>query len=429
MPSQHLELSAIANLFTPSIAQLSAPSGSLIWLIWFGYGLVFLIALLILFFVLFEWQYLSRQGNLLEVSNINWQIDEYKPKFYQLRGEYAATNYTKNLDVFLIEARAEVTLMSKDNLAEVKQDVVIRSRHEGVESRNDGYWEAYIVKAGYTTAFDILINLEGRNLRTLDCAWVRLHYVIYGPEGRLQRVDHSFVPLKFPDANEPERWHPTQSADVMAVRTHLLSPLDTPVEVIRRYVLDHAQPGDIVTIGETPLAIMQNRLRHPSDVRPGALAKRLCYYFLPTSSLATACGLQVLVDEVGAWRVAFAFVLGAIARILLRIRGGFYMLAGKQAKLIDDVTGTLPPYDQFIVMGPDDPQAIVNEILEETGLEAAIVDVNDLRAVAILAATPGVSQELLNQALLHNPAGNAAEQTPVVLIRPNYDYGSGELNE
>ncbi|HAO09696.1 MAG TPA: F420-0:Gamma-glutamyl ligase, partial [Planktothrix sp. UBA8407] len=49
---------------------------------------------------------------------------------------------------------------------------------------------------------------------------------------------------------------------------------------------------------------------------------------------------------------------------------------------------------------------------------AAIVDVNDLKAVKILAATSGLSTALIEQALRSNPAGNADEQTPLVLIRP-----------
>lgn len=85
---------------------------------------------------------------------------------------------------------------------------------------------------------------------------------------------------------------------------------------------------------------------------------------------------------------------------------------------MDDVTGTLPPYDQFIVLGPDNPQAVVDEIKRETGLACAIVDVNDLRRVKVLAATAGVSETFLNDALRSNPAGNADEQTPVVLLRP-----------
>jgi hypothetical protein len=83
------------------------------------------------------------------------------------------------------------------------------------------------------------------------------------------------------------------------------------------------------------------------------------------------------------------------------------------------VTGTLPPYDQFIVLGPEQPQKVVEDIKAQTGLEVAIVDVNDLKRVKVLAATAGVSESLLNAVLIDNPAGNAAEQTPIVLIRPH----------
>jgi hypothetical protein len=47
----------------------------------------------------------------------------------------------------------------------------------------------------------------------------------------------------------------------------------------------------------------------------------------------------------------------------------------------------------------------------------AIVDANDLGEVSVLATSPGVEEELVEQALRKNPAGNAAEQTPIVLIR------------
>ena len=201
------------------------------------------------------------------------------------------------------------------------------------------------------------------------------------------------------------------------MKTHLLTHLDDPVEIVKRYIFPHSQKGDVVTIGETPIAIMQGRWHHPTDIKPGFVAKRLCYFFMPTSSLATACGMQTLVNIVGPARVVFAFVVGAIAKVFGK-PGVFYQLAGEQARLIDDVTGTLPPYDQFIVLGPENPQKVVDRIKQETGLSAAIVDVNDLKAVKILAATPDLSAALLEQALRTNPAGNADEQTPLVLIRP-----------
>ena len=97
----------------------------------------------------------------------------------------------------------------------------------------------------------------------------------------------------------------------------------------------------------------------------------------------------------------------------------FYRLAGEQANLVDDVTGTIPPYDQFIVLGPQNPKAVCNRIQAETGLSVAIVDVNDLRRVKVLASTDDVSHAFLQTVLISNPAGNADEQTPVVLIRPS----------
>ena len=35
------------------------------------------------------------------------------------------------------------------------------------------------------------------------------------------------------------------------------------------------------------------------------------------------------------------------------VKGMFYRLAGEQARLIDDITGTTPPYDKSIVLGPN----------------------------------------------------------------------------
>ncbi|CAI6012125.1 unnamed protein product, partial [Closterium sp. NIES-65] len=146
---------------------------------------------------------------------------------------------------------------------------------------------------------------------------------------------------------------------VLAVPTHLLCHLDDPLHraaTVRRaaihYAAPYLQPGDVVTLGETPLAIMQGRFRHPDSLCAGPVARWACRRFLPTSSLATACGMQALIDVVGVVRVIVAVLLAALARLLLGKRGVFYQLAGEQARLIDDVTGTLPPYDQFITLGP-----------------------------------------------------------------------------
>ena len=97
----------------------------------------------------------------------------------------------------------------------------------------------------------------------------------------------------------------------------------------------------------------------------------------------------------------------------------FYRLAGRQARLIDDITGTTPPYDQVIVLGPIHSQLYCDRLSIELGVSVAVVDVNDLGKVKILAASKNTNEPLVKAALLSNPAGNADEQTPIVIVRPS----------
>jgi hypothetical protein len=382
-----------------------------------GVVLGILVLLIALGGLVVEQQYRNRPGNDLEATAGVWDIKTQHPDHYVLVGNLELINHTRRFEIMVPELTAEAQLLSKGSLAGVTHQVQVTSCHPDAEARPDGYWFGYIVKRKPTN-FQVTVDITGENLADLQSAWVKVHFMTYGPGGRIPKTRHIIVPLRFPSPDAVQRWRPTPTADVLPVRTHILTHLDTPVEVVKRYVLPHSQPGDIITIGETPVALMQERFRHPSEIKPGWVASRICYYFLPTSSLATACGLQALVDVVGAWRVLGAFLVGAIAKKLLNKPGVFYQLAGEQARLIDDVTGTLPPYDQFIVLGPDNPQQVVDQIQKETGLAAAVVDVNDLKAVKILAATADVPPGFLEQALISNPAGNADEQTPLVLIRP-----------
>ena len=385
-----------------------------------GLGLVTTTALILLGLgtLALEIQYRLRPGNQLELTQGEWNLDLSDSTHYVLRGELEFRNLTRNLEIMLPEVTAQLTLLSKASLDGIKHNIKVIPAHLDAPAREDNYWFGYIVKVKKTTRIKVLVEIEGQDLSALQSAWVKVDYITYGPEGRIPKTRHVVLPLKYPDPTlAPKKRIIEGIAEVYPIRTHLLTHIDHPVEVIKKYVLPHAQPGDIVTLGETPVALMQGRFYHPTQIKPGWVAKRVCYFFMPTSSLATACGMQTLVDLVGPARVLFAIVVGTLAKLLGK-PGVFYQLAGEQARLIDDVTGTLPPYDQFIVLGPDDPQNVVNTIQQETGLGAAIVDVNDLKAVKILSATPGLSTALLKHALRSNPAGNADEQTPLVLIRP-----------
>ena len=332
-------------------------------------------------------------------------------------------NPHQRMEVMVPEIELRPTLLGRGDLAGVTVSSRIEALHPDEESRPDGYWAAYIVKGRKSTSARIQISLSGAPGQSLDqlldTLWLEILWVNYGPFGRLHRRDGVLVPLQMPAplAAVDAHWRDGDRCRVLPVGTHLLGVLDDPEAVLRRYAGELIQPGDVLTIGETPLAVMQGRYHHPATVQPSALARLLCRGFHPTSSLATACGLQSLIDVVGPAQVLGAWLIG-LALKLVGSKGWFYRLAGDQARLIDDITGTTPPYDQTIVLGPQQPTAFCAAMARSLGVAVAVVDVNDLGRVKVLASSPGCDEALLERALRPNPAGNANERTPLVLVRP-----------
>ncbi|MBM3464253.1 MAG: hypothetical protein FJX76_19325 [Armatimonadetes bacterium] len=199
------------------------------------------------------------------------------------------------------------------------------------------------------------------------------------------------------------------------VRTHLLTPQDRFVEVLEKYVAPHAKPGDVVAVAESALAIMQNRLHHVEDIQPRFLAQKLCRLLDPDSSLSTPYGLEMAFQVCGAPRILAAFVAGVAGKVMGR-SGDFYRVAGPDVACIDDASGTLPPFDKYVVLGPVDCQNVVNDVKKRLGLEAAVVDANDLKKCYVVAVSDPSLEKFVVDALIDNPQGNAGEQTPIVII-------------
>jgi len=126
-------------------------------------------------------------------------------------------------------------------------------------------------------------------------------------------------------------------------------------DILKSYIPKNYLPTDILTIGESPLAIMQGKYIDYRSVNVDPISRLLCKGFHPTSSLATACGMQTLINISSPTRVIASWLIGGIFKFF-GIKGIFYRLAGEQARLIDDITGTTPPYDKSIVLGPIDTQ-------------------------------------------------------------------------
>ena len=385
-------------------------------------GLLLILLLLGLAIAWIEARHRLRPASPLAIRQSDWSVTPSGDTLV-MEGWLEISNPHTRMEVMVPELEVRPTPIGSADLRDIVTSTRITPQHPDEDTRADGYWPAYIVKGRKSTRVHVAITLTGDApadvAARVDTVWVDVHWVNYGPFGRLQRREGVVVPLRRPDVTTAGEaaFRSGEGCSVLPLKTHLLGPLDDTIEVLRHYAGDLLQQGDILTIGETPVAVIQGRYTHPAMISPGWLARLLCRVFHPTSSLATACGLQTLIDQVGPTRVLLAWLVGSLLKPLGQ-RGWFYRLAGDQARLIDDITGTTPPYDQTIVLGPKDPERLCDEAAAALGVSVAIVDVNDLGRVKVLASSRGCDESLLHRALKPNPAGNANERTPLVLVRP-----------
>ena len=363
-----------------------------------------------------------RPSSPLQMKPSDWTVKEHS-KGFVLEGWLTIHNPHQRMEVMVPEIAVEPKLIGSQDLTGIVVETKVTPHHPDEPSRADGYWAAYIVKGRKSTQAQVCISVLDPNrvdtLQRVDSVWVDIQWVNYGPFGRLQRRQGMVVPTQRPEPlqGNDAAFRPGEGCAVLPIKTHLLGPLDDTIDVLTHYSAGVLQPGDVLTIGETPVAVIQGRYAHPATVQPSWISRLLCRAFHPTSSLATACGLQTLIDQVGPTRVILAWTVGFVLKLVGQT-GWFYRLAGDQARLIDDITGTTPPYDQTIVLGPQSPEKVCNAAAETLGVSVAIVDVNDLGRVKVLASSRGCDEALLHRALKPNPAGNANERTPLVLVRP-----------
>jgi hypothetical protein len=199
------------------------------------------------------------------------------------------------------------------------------------------------------------------------------------------------------------------------VRTRLVRGGDDLAAVVRDAVRGIARPQDVVAVSETAVAIAQNRTIAAETIRPSRLAYVLSRRAGALATINQPESLQLVIDDVGAWRVAFAAAAHVAGRLAGR-RGVFYRVLGEAIAAIDGYTGTLPPFERTIVLGPEDPAGAACAIAVATGSHAVVVDANDLGVAKVLGASAGVDAGRVAAALRGNPHGNGDEQTPIVVL-------------
>ncbi len=212
----------------------------------------------------------------------------------------------------------------------------------------------------------------------------------------------------------------------LPIKTSVVGRDDDLAEVCREYVAAHVKPGDTVAMAENAVSAAQGRSYQIDDIHPTWLARKLGAAVTKTPhgiGLGTPQTMQLAIDQVGAPRIVLAAAAGAAGR-LVRKRGVFYLVAGREVEAIDGPAyNRLPPHNTAASLGPADPDGVAASLsaaLSEAAggtVHAAVIDASDL-AVTVLGASAGADRELVGYLMRDNPLGQGTEQTPVCVLRP-----------
>ena len=216
-----------------------------------------------------------------------------------------------------------------------------------------------------------------------------------------------------------------EKVEILPVPTRILTDRDDIVDCVEKYTRGKIGKDDVISVAESVVAITQGRIVRPEDLEISCLAQFCCRFIPDYGSLASPHGMQSLMNVEGKWRVAAALFAGFLGKIVGK-SGLFYKWGGEQTALIDDVTGTMPPFDKHIVYGPRDPEDVVARLKERLGCFGAVIaDVNDLKRSRIVGVTDGTKGDLVAKLLIDNPFGNASQKTPICIIKNFRQYQEG----
>lgn len=205
------------------------------------------------------------------------------------------------------------------------------------------------------------------------------------------------------------------------IKTHVVMREDKLSEVVEKYAKPCLEEGDILFITEKIVGITQGRAIKLSEIKPGSLARLLSSFVTKTPAgigLGMPETMEMALKECGVPRILFATLASALTKPFGK-KGVFYQVAGYRASSIDGPTpNTLPPYNQYVVLGPDRPNEVAREVSELLGgYKVVVVDVNDLSGNVLGASHGDLDKDKIVKILKDNPLGQDHEQTPLGIIR------------
>ncbi|MCP2636865.1 coenzyme F420-0:L-glutamate ligase [Microbacterium sp. HD4P20] len=206
------------------------------------------------------------------------------------------------------------------------------------------------------------------------------------------------------------------------IRTRVVMPGDDLDAFVREYAEEIVRPDDLLFVTEKIVAITQGRSYLVDDIEPRRLALFLSKYVTRTPygiGLGMPETMEMALRECGTIRILFAAAVSAVTKAFGR-KGDFYRIAGDKARAIDGPTsGTIPPYNKAVVLGPERPREVARHLKSLLGgvPEVAVVDINDLGGNILGSTLDKAGEKRLVAILKDNPLGQGHESTPLGVVR------------
>ena len=206
------------------------------------------------------------------------------------------------------------------------------------------------------------------------------------------------------------------------IRTRVVMPGDDLDAFVREYAADVVREGDLLFVTEKIVAITQGRSYLVEDIKPRKLAFFLSRYVTRTPygiGLGMPETMEMALRECGTLRILFAAAVSAVTKLFGR-KGDFYRIAGDKARAIDGPTsGTIPPYNKAVVLGPERPREVAQHLKTLLGgvSEVAVVDINDLGGNVLGSTLDKADERRLVAILKDNPLGQGHQSTPLGIVR------------
>jgi F420-0:gamma-glutamyl ligase-like protein len=206
------------------------------------------------------------------------------------------------------------------------------------------------------------------------------------------------------------------------IRTRVVMPGDDLDAFITEYAPDVVRSGDILFVTEKIVAITQGRSYALDEIQPRKLALFLSKYVTRTPygiGLGMPETMEMALRECGTIRILFAAAVSAVTKAFGR-KGDFYRIAGDKARAIDGPTsGTIPPYNKAVVLGPERPREVAAHLKKLLGdvCQVAVVDINDLGGNILGSTLDKATEKRLVTILKDNPLGQGHQSTPLGVIR------------